>query len=224
MRAFETLVCHVPRSGSPDPTENHVSETLKPVCPPEKLTCSATRTDACRRLPTLMSADRTRVELPRMKTGPMARRLLLRACHGLRHPGRDPGGNGGDRRAPRERGPVVDMERDEIPVVVAGPGRRHECAVTYAVVPTLPVVVRVIESEPEAPAGVPDNGAGDAWALGLGLGGTEIFSVPAPCRKRSIAMPVGTAWAPLRDHRVRGLPDPVELGSAIHLGQQSPQD
>ncbi|MGP0108046.1 MAG: hypothetical protein ACLPR9_04125 [Acidimicrobiales bacterium] len=33
--AVDTLLCQVPRSGSPVATENHVSATLEPLCPPE---------------------------------------------------------------------------------------------------------------------------------------------------------------------------------------------
>ncbi len=57
--------------------ENHVSETLEPLWPPENVTRSATRTAASTWLPILMSTERTRIEVPRMKTGPMERWLLL---------------------------------------------------------------------------------------------------------------------------------------------------
>ena len=60
----DTLVCHVPRSGRPVETANHVLVSFEPLCPFENVTCSATRTAASVWLPTLMSPDRTRSRCP----------------------------------------------------------------------------------------------------------------------------------------------------------------
>jgi len=90
----------------------------------------------------------TTVEVPRVDTGAMARWSLLPVHATTPYiPGHDLCRDGHDRGAAAEGRRVVDVEGDEVPVVVAGPGRAVECTRACAVVPALPVAVRVVEPE-----------------------------------------------------------------------------
>ena len=170
--AVDTTVCQVPRSGRPVDTENHVFAELLPLCPPEKVTCSRTWTAGSARPSTSTVPVPITVEVPRMVTGPMARWSLV-PVHATtaRVPGHDVRRDGHDRGVAAEGRRVVDVEGDEVPVVVAGPRRALERTRAHAVVPALPVAVRVVEPEVEAPAGLARHRAWDPGPFGLGLGG-----------------------------------------------------